>query len=234
MGTNWVLANIGISGNTHLYSVFFTDLNTGFAAGGGNEQIFKTTDGGNNWTLQSWSSSQAHVRGISFPNANTGYVVSRSGFGNGWILKTTNAGTAWYYQNHPPVAFFESVCFVNPFTGWAVGSYGTILKTTTGGENFVSLEDPFKQVLTDYRLYQNYPNPFNLTTYIGFDLPLSANVSIVVYDPSGATIVELLNSKLAAGNHSVHWDASNVSSGVYLYRFVANNFSETKKLVLLK
>ena len=86
-----------------------------------------------------------------------------------------------------------------------------------------------------FALKQNYPNPFNPSTKIGFDLPESANVSLVVYDLLGRQVSTILDNKsLSAGSYSYIMDASNLTSGVYIYRIQAGGFISTKKMTLIK
>jgi hypothetical protein len=85
-----------------------------------------------------------------------------------------------------------------------------------------------------FNLSQNYPNPFNPVTIIEYSLPKSQKVNIKVYDISGKEVAELENSYRSAGTYKVQFDARQLASGVYFYRLSAGNYSETKKLVLLK
>jgi hypothetical protein len=90
-----------------------------------------------------------------------------------------------------------------------------------------------------YTLHQNYPNPFNPTTQIRYDLPENSYVSINIYDLMGKRVKTLVNSKQDAGYRSIHWNATNefgqpVSAGMYIYTIQAGEFSQTRKMVLLK
>ena len=85
-----------------------------------------------------------------------------------------------------------------------------------------------------YRLYQNYPNPFNPSTLIKFDIPERAFVSLTIYDAVGREIGSPIRSVLSAGGYSIEWNAGGLSSGVYFYRINAGNFSEIKKMLLIK
>jgi hypothetical protein len=94
---------------------------------------------------------------------------------------------------------------------------------------------PGEELPTEYALDQNYPNPFNPSTNISFSLPESANVTLEVYSMQGQLVTSLLNNvSKSAGRHSVSFDASGLSSGVYVYRIVAGSFQTTKKMSLLK
>jgi len=85
-----------------------------------------------------------------------------------------------------------------------------------------------------YSLSQNYPNPFNPETVIKYSLPVSAFVKLRVYDVLGNEVAELVNEKLNAGSYSVKFSGKNLSSGVYYYNMTADDFSETKRMILLK
>lgn len=87
---------------------------------------------------------------------------------------------------------------------------------------------------TEFALEQNYPNPFNPTTKISYSIPQNGQVQIKVYDMLGNEIATLVNEQKQVGNYEVNFDASNLSSGVYLYKIVSGNYLETKKMVLLR
>ena len=86
----------------------------------------------------------------------------------------------------------------------------------------------------EFNLAQNYPNPFNPATKIQFSIPSNQNVNIAVYDVLGNKVAELINEFKSAGTYSVNFDASSLSSGIYLYRIISNNFVQTNKMMLVK
>jgi uncharacterized delta-60 repeat protein len=86
---------------------------------------------------------------------------------------------------------------------------------------------------TSFELQQNYPNPFNPTTTIKYSIPNSEYVTLKIYDILGREIGNLVNQREPAGNYYVNFDASNLSSGVYLYQIKAGSFIQTKKMILL-
>lgn len=85
-----------------------------------------------------------------------------------------------------------------------------------------------------YSLEQNYPNPFNPTTNINFSLPKTGYVNLVVYDITGKVVETLINKNLSAGIYKTDFDASKLASGVYLYKITTEEFTETKKMLLVK
>jgi hypothetical protein len=126
----------------------------------------------------------------------------------------------------------HSVSFVNSLTGWCVGADGIILKTTTGG--ITSIRKQNSPIPNLFSLHQNFPNPFNPTTKIDFDLPRQSNVRLLVYDVLGKEVSELVNEKLQPGKYSYEWNASPYLSGVYYYKLIAGEFSQTRKTVLIR
>ncbi len=98
----------------------------------------------------------------------------------------------------------------------------------------VSVEKMDKGIPTVYELSQNYPNPFNPSTTIEFALPKNGDVKLVVYDVVGKEVATLFRGELNAGYHKVNFDASSLSTGIYFYSIKAGDFTNVKKLVLLK
>jgi hypothetical protein len=97
----------------------------------------------------------------------------------------------------------------------------------------VSVEDAGITEFT-YSLHQNYPNPFNPVTTIRFEVPVSQNVELAVFDMLGRQVKVLYNDMAPAGIVAVDFNAEGLSSGVYFYRLKTENFIESKKLLLLK
>lgn len=91
-----------------------------------------------------------------------------------------------------------------------------------------------EEVPVSFELYQNYPNPFNPTTSIKFALPKESQVKLSVYTILGQEVATLVNSVMPAGYHTVNFDASNLPSGMYIYKIDAGSFSQIKKMLLMK
>jgi hypothetical protein len=81
---------------------------------------------------------------------------------------------------------------------------------------------------------QNYPNPFNPTTKIKYQIAKAGFVNLQVYDVLGNEVVTLINKEMQAGSYEVEFDASILPSGIYYYTLNAGEFSQTKKMILLK
>jgi hypothetical protein len=119
----------------------------------------------------------------------------------------------------------------NSFTGEFLNVTGDIvsIEMATREGNPVIAE----LIPSDFALHQNYPNPFNPTTTIGFALPTACNYTLTVYNVSGQEVERFAGSH-EAGIVEIEWDAGNLASGIYFYKLTADNFTATKKMVLLK
>lgn len=209
-----------------LNSIYFISDEIGLAAGNLGT-ILRTSDGGESWQLQS-SGSQNDLQGVYFRDEKNGLIVGELGV----ILRTSDGGVSWVKENSGVnnslygVALKDSVELV-------VGDEGIILR------NIVVYEpdepsDTNETIPLFYNLSQNYPNPFNSSTTIEYSLPEQSHVIIKVYDLLGREITTLLNEAKPAGNYSVNFDGSGLTSGVYFYRLSTGEFNETKKLLLLR
>lgn len=231
-GLNWSGYYSGIIGA--YTSVYFTDVNTGFVVGYYGKSV-KTTNGGLTWEVMNLNTNQT-LFSIKFINNTTGFIC-----GSNIILKTVNAGNNWslnLFDTANSIPLYD-MQFTNESTGYAVGHkifgypFGIILKTTTGGEP-IGIQPISNQIPDYFSLSQNYPNPFNPNTSIKFSIPKSSFVNITIYNMLGEEVVILVNQELKPGTYEADFDGSNLPSGTYFYRLQAGNYTETKKMVLLK
>jgi len=120
------------------------------------------------------------------------------------------------------------------------GTYtGQVNISTNGGNISIPIDylvdvEKLPEVPTEFRLSQNYPNPFNPSTSIEFSIPKTTNVSLKIYDLLGKEVTTLLDEKKSTGTYKVNFNASNLASGIYVYRLETDEFIDTKKLLLLK
>jgi hypothetical protein len=89
-------------------------------------------------------------------------------------------------------------------------------------------------LLNQFTLEQNYPNPFNPKTVISYQLPVSGNVTLKVYDLLGREVATLVDEYRVAGRYEIEFNASELSSGIYFYKLQAGKYAETKKMILLR
>jgi len=108
--------------------------------------------------------------------------------------------------------------------------------TDAGGKDSIMITDVENsgKLPTEYALAQNYPNPFNPSTSIQYSLKESGKVDMAVYNMLGQKVLTLVSEYQNSGSHLVKFNASQLASGVYIYRINANSFTASKKLLLLK
>ena len=113
------------------------------------------------------------------------------------------------------------------------GFSGTVWKRPIS-DMITAFKPPLVNTPTTFSLFQNYPNPFNPTTVISYQLPAKTIVTLTVYDMLGRLVRTLIEEPQNVGIHSLTFNATSLSSGVYFYKLTAGSFVETKKLILIK
>jgi len=135
----------------------------------------------------------------------------------------------------PRDGFFRLATYIGSFDESATWYDEWAFLSTSGIAVDVEEEIGSNDVPTQIELNQNFPNPFNPSTQIQFSLPSTQEVTLKVYDIMGREVATLLNNaRQSAGSHSITFDASRVSSGVYFYRLSTQNSSLTRKMTLIK
>jgi hypothetical protein len=127
----------------------------------------------------------------------------------------------------PDVNYLQAVTLLKSYDKLAITDYNNFFNSNITGVKSNS-------VTREYSLSQNFPNPFNPSTIINYSVPKAGLVTIKVYDVLGKEVETLVNEKRSTGNYSVQFNGNYLSSGIYFYRMQSGNFSETKKLILLK
>ncbi len=226
---------------TYPRSIAFTDDNNGLIADRrGN--VVKSTDGGATWmvTNKPDTSADCWVNAVvAIPNTNI--ILAMDDLG---VFYTTDLGATWGKINTPGEGldgfYFMGGVFLNPDFGYVFaysGSFGKVLrfeKQVTG-----VADRPTVNTVDDFQLNQNYPNPFNPVTTITFNLPMTQNVILKIYNLQGAEVKTLLNTTHSAGVHQVQWDGTDnqgqkVTSGIYFYSIQTPQQHFTKSMLLIK
>lgn len=230
----------GTSGCYYQAVAFITTTNGMIGSSGGD--VKKTTDGGATYSAVTLpgalTGSFAVITMNSIKGTNGTIRMSTQG-DTTRLFKTTNLGTTWIRENIPSQATatneqIQHIQFLNENLGFAAlggssGNGGLLKYTGTSGINSNTSSTP-----TEYKLGQNFPNPFNPSTTIKFSLPKSGFVTLKIYDALGKEVETLVSENLNAGLTEVTYDASKLNSGIYFYRIIANGFTDTKKMVLVK
>jgi len=145
--------------------------------------------------------------------------------GNGWIWREIEIDLS-NYANHNNVVF-----------AWRyVGNDGDLVAIDNVQITYgtVDVDDEDNTMPSEFSLQQNYPNPFNPTTVISYAIPTQSHVTLSIYNALGEKVAELVNEVQTAGTYKVNFNATNLASGLYLYRIQAGNFVQTRKMMLLK
>ena len=212
----YIANNIAVCGDTS----WFTYSN----------RVLRTTDAGNTWDsfkVFDFNNTIFFESDIDFVNSRIGYISAY----DGRVFKSTNGGVNWVQEDYPGGIEIFAIDFIDEDIGWSFGYPGTILKRDP---NYTAINYDRNILPLDFCLYQNYPNPFNPTTKISFSVSQPAKVSIIVYDVLGKKVTTLLNEEKSTGNYSIDFNGSNLSSGVYFYQMRVNDYTETKKMILLR
>jgi len=149
-------------------------------------------------------------------------------------LCTMALGIGWVNDNCETVSGCDWVADSVDYTAAFFNSMDDCIEAC-----FLASNDEINQLPHAFNLYNNYPNPFNPVTTLRYDLPEDALVNITIYDIMGRIVRTLINSQQNAGFKSIQWNATNdagspLSAGLYLYKIQADNFVQTRKMVLLK
>ncbi len=140
--------------------------------------------------------------------------------------------TAWTMGYAYPVGQRINVLYFDDLlVGTGTGFYG---HNGSGLISGVAESESSTAVPADFALEQNYPNPFNPATVISYKLPSDSRVKIAVFNLLGEEVTVLVNAWQTAGNYRVRFDAGNLANGVYFYKIIAQDFAETRKMLLLK
>ena len=142
--------------------------------------------------------------------------------------------TSTYYEDNS-LEFDTEYFYRVSYYANGQSDYSEVLSVTLEAVNV----DGGEQLPAVYALHQNYPNPFNPVTNLSYDLPEDAMVNITVFDMMGKVVRTLVNDQQSAGYKTLQWNAANhsgqpVSAGLYIYIIKAGNFSQTRKMILLK
>ena len=230
----WVQTNGPYIGTVRCFAVSNTNFFAG-AAGGG---VFLSTNNGTDWTAVNSGLTENDVLSLAVSGTNL-FVGTISG----GVFLSTNNGTAWTAVDSGLTNTYVWALTVNGTNLFAGISDGVVWRRSLS-EMITSVHDLSGVELPDrFSLEQNYPNPFNPSTTIRFSLPLEAHVTLKVFTVLGEEVSTLVSQNLKAGTYGVVWDArlngkvgqaSTAASGIYLYRLQYGQFSQTKKLILLR
>jgi hypothetical protein len=260
-GKNWTLVSTGL-GNQQVYALAFNGVNLFAGTYGGG--VFRSTNAGTSWTHLTGTNANIlslAVMGKSlFAGTYGGGVYYSADSGKSWaqaglataivralavsgarlfagissgVYLSTNNGASWSANNTALTDTNVNALGVNGTNLFAGTGAGGVWRRPLA-ELLVSVQTPSEGTPSGFVLSQNYPNPFNPTTIITYQTPVAGSVRLVVYDMLGREVTVLVNDNKDPGVYEVKFNASNLSSGVYLYRMQSGTFTETRKFLLVR
>lgn len=203
--------------------------------------VYKTTDGGANWTqvlqpqqlANEGTSNHGHITSMVITPDDPSSIYAADWHGG--VYRSTDDGATWALINTGLST--RAVAFMK------MSADSQYVYAATQGEGVfrfqakvvaVSTEEESSEIPNGIVLHQNYPNPFNPVTTIQFALVEPADVKLSIYDINGRLITTVLQNRLNQGSHSVQFNASALASGTYIYELRANNQVVSKKMTLIK
>jgi hypothetical protein len=222
-GTSWNGVNTGIS-NLNIYTIVV--MGTNVFAGTAITGVIKTTNNGTSWTSSGLTNHDVKALHVSGTNIFAGPDY-------GGIYLSTNYGVTWLEKNQG---------FTTLPTVSALSSTNDYIFACTEGQllwrrshtEIIEVKNISIEIPSCYKLSQNYPNPFNPATNIRYQITNKSFVMLKIFDIMGREVETLVNKKQNAGTYEATWDASNYPSGLYFYKLEAGDFSQVKKMILLK
>jgi hypothetical protein len=188
-------------------------------------------------SFQGWYKLTSAGSGGDMLQITVGFYKNGQGIGAAFV---TLSDAASYTQFSTDITWITADA---PDSAIIVGLVGNGSGSVNAGTTFL-LDDltfsgatavqPDENKDLSFELAQNYPNPFNPTTTISYTLPKSSFVTLKVYNLLGQEVAELVNQDQFAGNHSVEFTGTDLPSGLYVYKIAAGNFTQTRKMMLLK
>ncbi len=174
----------------------------------------------------------AATRTWSLATASNGDLYAGTNRG---VFRSTDQGASWIQLNSGLVDTAVHSLGIFRVNGSQEYIYaGTGSGVFLSSSQITSVAAAYAAAPVTFQLLQNYPNPFNPSTVLEFVLPRSEHISLKIFNVLGQLVATLVDDQLSAGRHAVRWDASAVSSGVYFYRLQSTDFTQTRKLVLMK
>ena len=212
-----------------------TDNNIVYAtlSGFGSSHLFRSADGGGDWD----------DIGSGLPDVPTNAVIVDPDYpthiyvGNDiGVYFSIDTGKTWqtFMEGMPEAVIVMDLVVSQVNRSLRVATHGSGVYQRPLPPAIVSVESEPSQISRQFTLAQNYPNPFNAVTTIKYHNKYAADISLIIYDLNGREVERLSEGNQPAGAHVFEWNAANVSSGVYFYRLQSADFTETKKMVLLK
>jgi hypothetical protein len=204
--------SVDVNGNSYIVGTFEGDASF--------DSIKKTSSGGDDIFVSKYN-----------PDGNCIWTMQAGGdyFDNGkdhvYGISINNNGNIFFVGDFAQLASFDSIHISSNY----VGGYIAMISDKPTGIINNKTSNPDK-----YSLCQNYPNPFNPITVISYSLPSASTIKLILFNTLGQEVKTLENGYKNAGNYTINFNATNLPSGIYFYKLEAGQFTQVKKMMLLK
>jgi photosystem II stability/assembly factor-like uncharacterized protein len=188
--------------------------------------IYRSTNYGENW----YAVNNGLGSNIIYSFAAYGNYLLAGGVG---IYFSSNNGNSWFkksYDNLDNVPI-GSLLIANNYVYAGTGNQSVWRRSLS---EIIGINKISETVPTSYSLNQNYPNPFNPSTNIKYQISKNSFAKLIVYDALSREVETLVNEKQSSGTYEVTFDGGNLASGIYFYKLETENFSDVKRMVLVK
>ncbi len=200
---------------------------SGFGAG----KIYKTTNGASSWFSISGNLPDSPTNDvlIYYPGTSTSIYYAAMDVG---VFFTNNYGSSWIeLADGLPNTVAMHLDYNQATNRLRIGTHGRSVWETANPVGVINYNN---EIPNEFSLGQNYPNPFNPVTTIKYQIIKAGMVKLLVFDILGREIKQIVKENQKAGTYTVQFDATALTSGVYFYKIQTNEFSETKKMIVVK
>ncbi len=225
-GNNWVSSTSGMPSNSRIRCLALVSPRVFAGTANG---VFVSTNNGSSWSRANLGLIDSSVTALIVKGSNI-----FAGTASGGVFLSTDFGGNWSGVNSGLPATIAIRCFGIKEPYLYVGTPDKGIWRRPLSEMITTVDRTDNALPSQFGLGQNYPNPFNPTTRIEFRLPASNKVTLSIFDMLGRKTATLVDEQLTAGAYSIEWNASGFASGVYYYQLRAGDFSQTKRLLLLR
>lgn len=227
LGNNWSIC-FNIPYNVGADLRFFSDGSNVYS-GAKDTILFISTNSGNNWTNI----------GRNIPFTYSGGLCNDFKYSNGYLMVgydaglfvTNNNGVSWQKKTDGSYPYVFKIALNQNYIFIRTAGYKIKRRLLT---EVIGIKNVNTSIPNKYYLFQNYPNPFNPSTNIRYEIKKNSIVKLIMYDLLGKEIETLVNEKQNSGTYEVTWNASKHPSGIYFYKLQTRDYSETKKMILIK
>ncbi len=226
-GTSWTRINGNLAGNSKdVDEIRFANNKLYIATKGG---VWSSSNNGTTWENLNPSWTNTSLWALSVTNSNI-FVATN----NSKIYLSTNNGTNWsdISAGLPANIGIDEITCNSTHAFAMVYQTGAVYRRPLS--ELIGIQPISSEVPKQFSLSQNYPNPFNPVTNINFNVKKRGLVKLAVFNSIGQEIETLINQQLSPGSFKVDWNAASHPSGVYYYKIAAGEYTETRKMILIK